>query len=295
MKSLTCRALLISSLICIATSAFAQNSTRVEEEAQLDAERKARVEEAIRAREEEARQIEQNPQLYANPEEKKLVEVEPNNILPADLTNVSALIPYRVRRGSTGVDVGVGFSTYSPVNFESSYISGTLSDFEGLYGAADFPMVEFYFNYKKNLSVGSLGADLGFGIYNNSEKTDAGDNITLSLQIARIGGKFILDNLGYEPKIAPYVGGGIYTALYKEDNGASSVNGNTEIAPYYMAGIMAQLNWIDPAAAVEAYAEAGIENTFLFAQVRQFQASQNEKDPDFSTDPIFDVGMSLEF
>lgn len=295
MKYSAIRTFLILGTTCLAMNTFAQNSSRVEEEAQLDSERKARVEEAVRAREEEARVIEQNPDLYSNPEQKKLVEVEPNNILPADLTNVSALIPYRVRRQSTGVDVGIGFSTYMPVNYESNYISGTLADFEGLYGSADFPMIELHFNYKKNLSFGSIGADLGLGYYKNAETTDAGDKLTLFIQTFRLGGKFILDNLSYEPKVAPYVALGGYTVVYKEDNEVTSTNGNTQVALYYSAGVMFQLNWIDPGAAVEAYAESGIENTFLFAQVRQFQASAAENDPDFSTDPIFDAGMSLEF
>ncbi len=295
MKLTLIRALFILFFIFPAIRAFAQNTSRLEEEQKLEAERKAKVEAAILSREAEAREIEEHPEIYANPEKKNLVEVEPNNILPADLTNVSALIPYRIRRQNSGVDVGVGFSTYAPINYESSYISGTITDFKGLFGSADTPMIELYLNYKKNFSFGSLGLDLGVGYYKNSATTDAGDNLTITLQIARFGVKYILDSIGYEPKIAPYVGVGGYTAFYKDDNGVSSVNGNTEVAPYYMAGIMAQLNWIDPGAAVEAYAESGIENTFLYGEVRQYQASANDKDPDLSTDPVFDVGMSLEF
>lgn len=275
---------------------MAQNETRVEEEQRLDQARREKVEEAIRAREEEARKIEANPELYANPEEKKLVEVEPNNILPADLANVSALIPYRIRRSKTGLDVGISYSMFDPINYESDYASASVISFEDLYGSPSVPLIELYLNYKRNMDIGSIGVVGSVGYYKNEVKEKTfGSDINLSLQIVKLGGKFILDSLGYEPKFAPYVEGGGYTVLFKEENGANSFNGNTEVAFYYSAGIMAQLNWIDQAASVEAYSESGIENTFLFAEVRQYMASSNERDPDFSTDPTIGVGMSLEF
>lgn len=282
--------------LVFAGSCLAQNETRAEEEARLDEARRVKVEEAIRARQEEAAKIEANPELYANPEEKKLVEVEPNNILPADLANVSALIPYRIRRSKTGLDVGISYSMFDPINYESDYASASVISFEDLYGSPSVPLIELYMNYKRNMDIGSIGLVGSAGYYKNEVKEKTfGTDITLSLQILKLGGKFILDSLGYEPKIVPYVEGGAYTVLFKEENGANSFNGNTEVALYYSAGLMAQLNWIDQAASVEAYSESGIENTFLFAEVRQYMASSNERDPDFSTDPTIGVGMSLEF
>jgi hypothetical protein len=58
---------------------------------------------------------------------------------------------------------------------------------------------------------------------------------------------------------------------------------------------MFQLGWLDPIAAVEAYSESGIENTYIFAEVRQYMASEEDIDPDFSTGLDINFGMSLEF
>jgi hypothetical protein len=283
-------------LLCIGLvpQAQAQNANRIDEEQILDQQRREKVEDIIRAREEEAKRIQENPEIYATPEKQNLVEVEPVNILPADLSSVSALVPYRVRRKETGVEVGLKYSLFDPTKYESDYASSTIIGFEELYGSA--PLLEIYANYKKNLSFGSLGAELGVGIYSNDvDNIDFGDNISLSLQVISLGGKFILDAIHYEPYIAPYIGGGIYTVLYKEENGSNSFNGNTQPAPYMSAGVLAQLNWVDRAASVEAYSEGGIENTFLFAEVKQFMASTADGDPDFSTDPTLGAGLSLEF
>ncbi len=281
-----------------APQAQAQNVNRIDEEQILDQQRREKVEGIIRAREEEAKRIQENPEIYAAPEKQNLVEVEPVNILPADLSSVSALVPYRVRRKETGVEVGLKYSLFDPTNYASDYASPTAISFEDLYGSA--PLLEIYGNYKKNLSFGSLGAEVGFGVYSNDvDVTDFGDNISLSLQVLSVGGKFILDAIHYEPYVAPYIGAGAYTVFYKESNGSNSRNGNTELSPYMSAGVLVQLNWIDRAASVEAYSEGGIENTFLFAEVKQFMESLSETDPDnnpdFSTDPTIGAGLSLEF
>lgn len=281
-------------LLCFVLPAAAQNANRLDEEAELDRQRQDKVEQLFRERQEEEKRISENPELYKNPEEKKLVEVEPNNILPADLSSVSALVPYSIRRKQTGFEVGLKYVMFEPTSYESDYASSTLISFEDLYGSA--PMYELFVNYKRNLSFGSIGAELGYGFYSNDvDDTSFGDQLSLSLQVVRLGGKFILDTLYFEPYIAPYVGGGAYTVLYKEQNGSNSFNGNTQISYYFSGGALFQLNWIDRAAAVEAYSEGGIENTFVFLEVSQHMASTAEGDPDFSTDLTFSGGLSLEF
>ena len=280
--------------LTLTAPAYAQNVNRIDEEKELDRQRREKVEDIIRAREAEAKKIQENPQIYDAPEEQQLVEVEPVNILPADLSSVSALVPYKVRRNKEGVEVGLKYSLFEPTSYESDYASSTLVSFEDLYGSA--PLLEIYANYKRNFSFGSIGAELGYGVYSNDvDDISFGDNIKLQLQVISLGGKFILDAIQYEPYVAPYIGGGVYTVLYKESNGANSFNGNTQLAPYMSAGVLLQLNWVDKSASVEAYTESGIENTFLFAEVKQFLASGSEGDPDFSTDPTIGAGLSLEF
>lgn len=282
-------------LLSLSGAAHAQNSNRIDEEKVLDKQRQQKVEEIIKAREEEERKIRENPELYTKTDEIKLVEVEPNNILPADLSSVSALVPYKVRRRPSGLEVGLKYSLFDPVNYESDYASPTLISFENLYGSE--PMYEIYANYKKNMSsLGSLGVELGYGFYKNDvDDTSFGSEISLSLQVISLGAKIILDAIRYEPYIAPYIGIGAYSVFFREENGASNFNGNTEVSYYFSGGVLLQMNWIDKAAAVEAYSEGGIENTYLFLEAKQFMASNAERDPDFSTDPTLGAGLSLEF
>lgn len=282
--------------LLVFSSAFAQNVRRLEEEAELEKIRQQKVEEIIKQRQEEEERLKKEPITMEIMEQRNLVEVEPNNILPADLSSIYALVPYSVRRGRFGFEVGVSYSLYEPSDYVSSFAGASLETFETLYGSAQLPLVELYFNTKYNFVLGSIGIDIGYGMYKNDVAIDDyGSDITLNLQIIRAGGKFILDNLFFEPFVAPYVGGGVYTVLFKESASANSFNGNTQLAPYIMGGALFQLNWIDKTAAVESYTEAGIENTFLFAEVRQYMPSSAEEDPDFSTNPTLSIGLSLEF
>lgn len=272
---------------------------RLEEEQQLDAIKRRRVEEIIHQRQSEEERLRKEPVTLEQQEEQSLVEVEPNNILPADLSSVYPLVPYSVRRSKFGLEIGLTYSQFAPSNYESAFVSGTLSTFDDLYGAPTFPLFEIYFNAKYNFSLGSIGAEIGYGRYSNENDDTSFGELNLELQMIRLGAKFILDNLFYEPYVAPYVVGGLYTVLYKESSTSGGItqssNGNTQPAPYFGAGVLFQLNWMDRSAAVESYSEAGIENTYLFAEIRQYMASSAVQDPDFSTDPTIQAGISLEF
>jgi hypothetical protein len=67
------------------------------------------------------------------------------------------------------------------------------------------------------------------------------------------------------------------------------------VAYYYGAGVLLQLGWLDPSAALDAYTESGIENTFVFLEMRKHTAAAGDEDPDFSTDLDINAGLTLEF
>jgi hypothetical protein len=227
-------------------------------------------------------------------QEKGLVEVEPNNILPSDVASSYVLVPYQLRRARWGHLFTIGYSQFHPYKYESDYISPGLSDFDSLYGSA--PMFEISYTYKYNFKLGSIGGEIGYGHYSNAaDDTVAIQNANLSVQIVRLGVRYSMDNLFSEPYIVPYGILGAYTALYHETQGNRSFNGTTGASEYWGAGALFQLNKADRAAAVEAYTESGIENTFLFVEARQYLASTVEKDPDFSTKLDINFGMNLEF
>ena len=250
--------------------------------------------------EEQEKIIKSKPISEEEAEQRNLVEVEPNNVLPSDLANVYSLVPYKVRRKDWGHMVSVAYCHFSPTSYQTDYFgagiplaSGDDSNYENIYGSE--AAIELSYGYKWNFVLGAITGELGVALYSNdAEAPDLGD-AQLSARIVRAGARYTMDNLYYEPFVAPYVYGGMYTVLYDETQGAFSYNGSTGPAMYWGGGVKFQLSWLDKASAVEAYTDSGIENTYLFAEVRQYMAATDDEDPDFSTGMDLNLGMSLEF
>jgi len=285
----------------IATNvARAQNVKRLEEEAIKDRERDVKRRQLLEQYKEQEQIIKNTPISEEEAEQRNLVEVESNNILPSDLANIYSLVPYKVRRRDWGHMFSVAYCQFSPTSYQTDYFgagiplaSGESSSYENVFGSE--AAIELSYGYKWNFILGAVTGEAGLALYSNAaEAPDLGD-AQLSARIIRAGARYTMDNIYYEPLFAPYVYGGVYTVLYDETQGAESYNGNTGPAPYWGAGIKFQLSWLDKASAVEAYTESGIENTYLFAEVRQYMASTVEQDPDFSTGMDLNMGMSLEF
>lgn len=228
-----------------------------------------------------------------------LVEVEPKNVLPTPDRYGNVLLPYRYRRESWGVSFGLGASNYSPQNYSPDFL---LADYPTVYGLANLPLLEFRTLIKRNFTLGSIGVEAAVGQFHVNSRssvtianTDVEPNSELSLTIGRIGATFVFDNLFREPIAAPYVSGGGYSVYFGEKKDGGSFNGVTQIAPYFAAGLLVQVNKLDPDSAVEAYESFGLENTFAYLEVRQFVKSQASKDPDFSSPLAINAGLTLEF
>ena len=274
---------------------LAQNVRRVEEEAIKDKEREAKIQDYLKKKEEEKRILSQ-PVTPEEIENKNLVEVESSNVLPSDLASDYALVPYKMRRLRWGQEFTLTYSQYNPINFESDFVSPSAGKFDSLYGSAQSPLLEISYTYKWNFIFGSLGGEVAYGTYKNeaSDTVTLGDAV-LSLQMARIGVKYVADNIFYEPIVAPYIMAGAYSAFYKETQANVTHDGTAAVAIYYGTGLMYQLGALDNSAATDGYLESGIENTFIFAETRQYLASSSSKDPDFSTDLDLNFGLTIEF
>lgn len=276
-------------------SASAQNYQRDAEEVVKDQERDLKLKRYLEERKNQEQEI-LNTQITPEELEKvNLVEVEPNNILPSDLVNAYALVPYKIRRPRWGQVFTVTYSLYNPLNYESDYLSPTQGSFDELYGSAQTPLLELSYSYKWNFTLGSIGGELAYGTYQNDAADSLLGDAQLELQQIRVGAKYIMDNIWEEPKFAPYAMVGGYQIIYNETQAGVSLDGTTFIAPYFGAGVYLQLGWLDPSAAVDAYTESGIENTFVFLEIRKYIASTDETDPDFSTSLDLSAGLSIEF
>jgi hypothetical protein len=273
----------------------AQNIQRIEEEAIKDQERDEKLKQFLKEREEQEKELLSKPISIEDLERKNLVEVEPNNILPSDLVSTYSLVPYKIRRPRWGHYFSVGYSLYEPKNYQTDYLDATQGSFAELYGTPQTPFLEFSYTYKWNVSIGSIGGEAAYAFYQNDTQDELLGDAALELQNIRVGFRWTLDTLWDEPRIAPYVVGGGYTVIYSETQANLALDGTTMIAPYYAVGVLLQLGWLDKQAAVDAYTESGIENTYLFVEGRQYMASSQVNDPDFSTGLDVGGGLSIEF
>lgn len=292
---------LLLRLILIATGlwgsvSLALSSTQTQDDGIKDDERRAKIEKIIQERQVENEAYESHPFTYEELKQRNLVEVEPVNILPGDLSTVYKILPYKVRRPKRGQQLSLTYSQYNPLNYQSDTTIAFQGNFAGLYGAAETPLIEATYDYRFNVILGSLAAEIGYGYYSNTANPNTVvGTARLNVQPIRLAVRYTADNLFYEPYVAPYISGGVYSMLYSENYGNVTFSGNTQPAPFYSAGVLFQLNWLDPISAVTSYTESGLENTYVFAEIRQFMKSSASKDPDFSNGPTLGFGISFEF
>lgn len=222
-----------------------------------------------------------------------MVEVEPSFIVETRMEGHYELVPYGERRGKWGSQFGLGYAQFTPTNYPSEFLADT---FEFIYGDAEMGMLELLYTFKRNLNIGSIGLELGVGIYQNSSDTDLIDG-ELELIPIRLGLTVILDQLFTIPYVAPYASAGAYTIMYKEtiEGGDNEFGGNTQVAPYVSLGAQFSLDWMDPQASREGYEQSGIQGTFVYLEARKYFAAGGSSDPDFETEFEPSAGLRVEF
>lgn len=235
--------------------------------------------------------------------EKTKVEIEEDPFVEGTLSQKKGdyLKPYRERRTTWTCEIEISASQYEPVNYISNIITTngtTTDDFESFYEYGDVASPTIGFEFKRNFSFGaiSLGAT---GSYYTSSQGDA--EITLMTPALKVG--FYLDTLFDEPYIVPYGTVGYAYTMYNESDSLTGLELSGASDNLFVgAGLLFQLNWLDSAAAREAYANSGIENTFIFVEVRTYLDQGIigiKEDPDvyadFSSLTYIAGGMKLEF
>lgn len=196
-------------------------------------------------------------------------------------------VSYTQRRESVGGYAGVQAGSYFPETYQPDFSTSTFEEYYGKDGI----LIEVVMGIKWNFALGSLAAQVSGGFY---KVTNDSAEATLDVYPITYGAMYALDNLFSEPYIVPYGFAGGYTTIYEEQAGAFSVRGSTGIAPVFAGGLMFQLDWLDKDSADSGYLDYGLENTFLYLEVRKFLESTNPF-PDFSTGFHFNGGMKVEF
>lgn len=221
-----------------------------------------------------------------------MVEVEPTNVIAEKVEGNYQLLPYRERRKPWGFTFAVGYSSYEPINYEPNFVT---AGFDEVYTSPDVAMVELKFSFKRNLPVGSIGAEIGVGIYDNDADVEEFGESSLQLIPIRVGGVYYMDTLLPEPYIVPYVSGGAYIMVYEETLAGSSFSGNSQVAGYMTGGVAFQLDWLDKRSARIAYQESEIQSTYVFAEAGTLLESGGATDPDFSSGFNWGAGLRVEF
>ncbi|MCB0392077.1 MAG: hypothetical protein KDD58_12350 [Bdellovibrionales bacterium] len=256
------------------------------------------VQQAVEVEQEEViTTSEQNEKEYSGeykeiqPKINETVIIEPSSAVRLDYSaQKTIIVPYSQRRLKWGQFVGVSVGKVTPEEFSSDFLNDS---YDSIYGGDSNLGAEVHMNFKRNFSSYSLGVELNFGYFKKVSDKDLIDS-TLEVTFAKLGGVFALDNLfEKEAYIVPYISGGIYQMLYKEEQSAVSNNGTTQISFYASAGLMFDIDWLDPVSAKSAYFESGIENTFIFAEATIFIDSAEESDPNFGSTDL-KAGIKVE-
>lgn len=222
-----------------------------------------------------------------------MVIVEPSNVITTEVEGEYKLVPYLERRPKWGTTFSVGYSSYEPIFYEPDFVT---MDAEELYSSPDTPLIELKIGVKRNAGFGSIGGELGIGIYTNNSDVEA-TIVESSLEIipVTLAATITLDALGKEPLFAPFVSGGFYTMIFKEQADTRSVNGNTQVAPFVSAGVNLLLDWLDRRSARQAFTDSGVQASYLYASVNTYLESSGETDKDFSNEFNWATGLKVEF
>jgi hypothetical protein len=166
--------------------------------------------------------------------------------------------------------------------------------YEDLFGDEPVALSEFHLGYKFNFTLGSLHFDVGYGVLEKVESF-SGLNRTLEVRRPSIRMGYILDTLFDEPYVAPYAEAAAWKMNIKEANEVDSVSYTTDFGFTFSAGLLFQLNWIDPNGAFEGRKNFGLQNTYLDLFITKQTAPVNPDDPDTSTDMAYGAGLRVEF
>ncbi len=229
--------------------------------------------------------------LSATPEEEGLVEVYNPDALVELQIRQDSLADYKTRRETHGIYFGLEYENYVPSSFVSLNDGKT---YAALFDGEAIPIINIAIDYKYNFSLGSLALGLSGGM-GSIEDNRSGDNRTLDITKYMATLKFTLDNLMQEPYVAPYVGMSMYQMSITDKSSTNTVSETPPMGYAYTLGLLLQLDWLDYDVAKNATFNYGLENTFLDVFMTQYFASGGDEDANMETDPMWGVGLRMEF
>jgi len=188
--------------------------------------------------------------------------------------------PYLERRPNWGIRL----------NFATSEIALA----EEPMGEKDGAPFQVDISINKNFGLFSLGPEFGVG-------TAKFEN-TASFTALSLGLGFYLNGVTKTSFVVPFASVGLMSLSgsvdqLNEDGSTASVDIDTEdIIPYYRAGVLIGLNWIDKGNSLRALSEYGLQNSFLYFAMRKITSTTKDETLfDLETEFYLEYGLQLEF
>lgn len=224
------------------------------------------------------------------PADSDLIEVR----FPPDV-----LQPYRDRRESWAPTFSFSSFVAKPTEFISGITDSNDSEFtyENIFGSKAINLNSFSLGLQFNFSGFSLGPYIGVKSGSVSNFAVGGDN-NISLSAQHAGLAINLDGLFAEPYVVPTFQIEVNSAEYVEDFTSSGVTTevSSQVKPFvsYSAGILLQLNALDPESAFESLKNSGLNNTYAHLFVGQLMGT-GDRLLSFGTPLSYGGGFKLEF
>ncbi len=220
--------------------------------------------------------------------ESVVIEKSPYRADYNDEGDVELLLkPFNERKHRFGGSVSVNYNSWNPLDYNPDFFSET--DFEEIYGEAETPLISLFLSARWNTALGGMAGTLGAGYYQN--EGDSGSELTVTPLYALF--TWTLDTLFGEPYLAPYGTIGIAQMHFTEKLSSQEVGGHDPYF-YYEAGVLIQLDWMDPSSDFDSYVEDGIENTFLSIAMSGMTGSPKDE-KDFTVPASIVAGLKVQF
>lgn len=200
-------------------------------------------------------------------------------------------LDFSERRKSYSIIMGFNYSPLETSKFRSELDAFTYSE---LFGSSTIPFVQGQIGIKYNTLIGSVSLE---GIIGDGTVTDSRSGEKRTLHLFKKGGAtaIYLDTLFKEPYVVPYGAFQFFELDYEDKGEEDNTKGTTEVSTGYTAGLLVQLNWLDPDPADFARRNHGLQNTYLDLFISALNTSQSKNDPDFQTSLTWGAGLKMEF
>lgn len=144
---------------------------------------------------------------------------------------------------------------------------------------------QFELSLLRNFKFISTGIEIGY--------LDTEWSLNNKIKVFSMGLVAHIDGIFKTPYIVPMVGVGF--ANFDAKSSGLVIETEDDFIPYYKAGLLFSLNWIDRKSSQMAYDEFGLLNTYIYFGVRKWSETNSDPGLNIEIDLSPEFGIQLEF